>query len=178
MVEKYTIDIYRLREGSYEYEFEINEVFFSKFIDGLLERGNVNVHVELMKSSRFIEVKFNFRGTVELICDRSLDKFDYPLNLEGKLLFKFGEEESELSDDVMMITKNTQQINLAQHIYEFISLSVPVKKLHPKFADDDEFEDEIIYSTDADDESESNEENEEIDPRWDKLLKFKMKNNN
>jgi len=54
-------------------------------------------------------------------------------------------------------------------MYEFISLEIPIKKLHPKFRDeeDDNGEGKIVYK------SESKDDDSDIDPRWEKLKKLK-----
>jgi hypothetical protein len=36
-----------------------------------------------------------------------------------------------------MLEQRTTSINIAQHIYDFVSLEVPMKKLHPCFLNND-----------------------------------------
>ena len=38
------------------------------------------------------------------------------------------------SDDLLQITTDTQNINVAQHLFDYIGLAVPMKKLHPRYA--------------------------------------------
>ena len=51
--------------------------------------------------------------------------------------------------------RETATLELGQYIYEFIALAVPLKKLHPRFKDEEEDEDEdlstgkIVYSSEA-----------------------------
>ena len=59
---------------------------------------------------------------------------------------KFGDEEGELSDEMEIISSNTQRINVARYIYELVNVSIPMKKLHPRYANESA-EDQII-STD------------------------------
>ena len=46
---------------------------------------------------------FNIQGGTDLICDRTLKRFRYPLNSEKKLIFKFGDEDEEISDEMIVI---------------------------------------------------------------------------
>lgn len=86
-------------------------------------------------------------------------------------MFKYGEEAQEISDEIMIITQDQVSLDLGQFIYEFIALSIPIKKIHPSLRTDDEDESEfkMIYSTSVDEE----ETPEETDPRWEKLKKLK-----
>jgi uncharacterized protein len=81
---------------------------------------------------------------------------------------------------VIIIPRDIQKLNLAQYIYEFIGLSIPMKKLHPKFQDeedeDDENETKLVYrSEDGKKDNKENEEGDGIDPRWNALKDLKNK---
>ena len=111
---------------------------------------------------------FQISGKVELTCDRSLEKYAHDLTIENSIVFKYGDEEKVVSDDIEIITSNTQTINVGNYLYEFISVSIPMKKLHPRYANEPE-ENQIIFS------SKDEENNREIDPRWSELKKLKHK---
>ena len=162
MLNKYNIDIFKLSNSVHTYEFEVDDVFFQQFENSLIEKGQLHIEVTLTKSATFIEMQFKTKGSVELVCDRSLEKFTEEISSNDKMLFKFGDHWEELSDEIVLIPHDEQKINIGQYVYEFISLGIPMKKLHPKFRDQ---EDEgIIFSSDkAEKEKTSN------DPRWDKL---------
>jgi uncharacterized metal-binding protein YceD (DUF177 family) len=72
-----------------------------------------------------------------------------------------------------MIHRDSDSLELGQYIYEFINLEVPMKKLHPRYAgeEDDDSEGKIIYS--SGDQKGADENGEDIDPRWEKLKKLK-----
>jgi uncharacterized metal-binding protein YceD (DUF177 family) len=100
------------------------------------------------------------------------------------MLYKYGAEVKEIDEDVMMITRDTPSINVAQLIYEFILLSLPLKKIHPdhRNALDDEDDDSdggyVYLDEEAEPENESRpseEKNTPIDPRWAQLSKLKNK---
>lgn len=175
-LEKFNIDIYKLPNATHNYQFEIGNSFFEAFENSIVEKGKGKVNLVLEKTDNFIKLDFQINATIELECDRSLDLFDYPIHSENTLLLKFGDSEEEINDEIMVIPHEKQRINLAQYIYEFIGLSIPMKKLHPRYEDESE-EDELIYSSedqapDAPD-NKDQDSDEDIDPRWQKLKKLK-----
>ena len=79
----------------------------------------------------------------------------------------------------MWVIPNSQEsIDVKSFIYQYLSLAVPMKKLHPDFEtdDDEELEElELVYSSE-DESSESDdveEENETVDPIWSALKGIK-----
>ncbi len=186
-LKNYDIDIIKLKEGAHEFTFKVNNEFFEHFhADDFLNEGDLEVKVELNKLSNLLEVNFHIKGSVVLVCDRSLEEFDYQLIQEEKVIYKYGTEEKEISEDVFMITPDTASINIAQLIYEFILLSIPAKKIHPDYVEDmdeEDFEGEgsLIYSSGYKDEEVENIQGEEekkgieLDPRWEILKKLKNK---
>ena len=172
---EFVLNIYNLNCKTYNYNFKIDSSFFEWFEDPLLRKGELEVWVDLEKTETFIDLDFQIDGKIELECDRSLDKFQHPLHLREHLIYKFGEEEAELTEEVYVISADTQQLDLSQSIFEFIRVAVPMKKLHPRFTDgfEEDEEDEIIYSSEAEESEE--EQQETIDPRWQALKDLKKK---
>ncbi len=166
--QNYNIDIFKLSNSSHQYEFDFDDSFFSLFEGSLVNEGSGKIDLSLLKSDLFIELKFEITGKVELICDRSLEPFGFDIAIKNKLLLKFGDNWEELSDEILMMPRNEQTINVAQYIYEFIGVAIPMKKLHPKFNNEDD-EDEFIYSSEESNESEQT----ATDPRWKKLKDLK-----
>lgn len=130
------------------------------------------MEVELNKHETFIEVDFKIKGVANLVCDRSLEPFDHPVKSNHKIVFKYGDEDREITDEIVMINRESVTLDLGQYIYEFIGLAIPMKKLHPKFKDEENEDSEggIVYSS-GDDKDDKKEE--AIDPRWEQLKKLK-----
>jgi uncharacterized metal-binding protein YceD (DUF177 family) len=74
-----------------------------------------------------------------------------------------------------MIPYGADTINIAQHIYDFIGISLPMKKLHPRFRNDDIDEDGLLVYT-SEQEPTKEPKEQEIDPRWAALGKLRMNN--
>lgn len=175
---EYDIAISNLSPGVHEYSFDIGIDFFAEYEYGLVEKGELKVFVFLKKKTTMLELDFEIEGTVELICDKSLEPFDHELNLHNKVIMRFSDHFEELDDDVYLINSDTQSINIADFIYEFITVAIPFKKLHPDYRNEDVKEETIIYSSEKDEDEQ--EEGSGIDPRWEELLKLKndkFKNN-
>lgn len=170
---KYNIEIFKLDNTGHEFDFEVDEVFFSHFEYSPVEQGNVQVHVVFDKHETLIEANFHFEGEITLTCDRSLEQFQFPLQTDGKLIYKYGLEEKEVDDDIIIITKQTQVVNIAQFIYETISLSIPFKKLHPKYQDEEYNNSEEGLMVYRDKNETEEEEIDNTDPRWDILKNLK-----
>jgi len=178
-LKKYKIDIFNLPSGEHEYEFDFKPDFFQNFENSLIEKGQGLIKVYLDKSETFLELSFKIEGSLELICDRSLDVFNYPVSLNKNLILKFGEDpDVDEEDEIAFIPRNTQTVHLEQYIYEFLSLEVPMKKLHPRFMneeEDEEQEEKLIYSSHSES---KDQEDENIDPRWKELMNLKRDKKN
>lgn len=165
---RYDLQIFKLALGRHRFEYELGPDFFALFEEPLVSEGHLHATVDLNKTERLMTLDFHITGDVRLTCDRSLDEFDQPLDIEEQLLVRFGDEAKELDDNVLQITPDTQLLPLAQHLYDYIGLALPMKKLHPRFqneADDDpDATTKLIFTTrSADDEPD---DDEPADPRW------------
>ncbi|MEM7055544.1 MAG: DUF177 domain-containing protein [Bacteroidota bacterium] len=127
------IDIPRQGSASSETIYRLDGAFFQLFETSLLEKGQLDVRIQLNKNSSRIQLLFEIKGEVELVCDRTLEQFNYPVCIEQVVHFRLGDENKELDVDCYMIEQKATAINVAQHIYDFVTLAVPMKKLHPRF---------------------------------------------
>ncbi len=179
----FDIEVIKYKEGLHEVDFPIGDAFFQQ-VEGkeLLEKGTLTAWVKVDKGANLIELTFHIVGKVTLVCDRSLETFEHPLDFTEKMIYKFGSEVKEIDESVMMITRDTPSINVAQLIYEFILLALPLKKIHPDYRneldeEDNELEGSLVYLDEAfnEDSSEEKESTSPVDPRWEKLGKLKNK---
>jgi uncharacterized metal-binding protein YceD (DUF177 family) len=172
-VKAFSINIIGLSNKLHQFDFELGDTFFKHFGTELVPGGQFKAVVVLNKHETFMEADFKIKGQAHLVCDRSLEPFDHPVYVDKKIVFKYGEEEGEIDDDVVIISHDRASLELGQYMYEFIGLEIPIKRLHPKFQDEEDDENEegkLIYTSAT--EEDKNEE-EQIDPRWEKLKKLK-----
>lgn len=171
---KYNIEFKGLKEGRHDFEFEIEDTFFKHFEESLTERGNVSVKVELEKRSSFIKLHFKIKGWLELTCDRCLDQYSQKIKTKTEMFVKFGEKEFDEGENIIWVLPEEHAISLAQPLYEYISLSIPLRQVHPKNEDGErECNKEMLEK--LKDYMYTGSEEEEIitDPRWDTLKKLK-----
>lgn len=178
----FDIEVIKFTEGIHEIDFKIDDTFFDSFEDNeLVKKGNLTTRVKLNKGANLLEMIFQIEGTVQLICDRSLEEFQHELVVEEEILYKYGSEEKEIDENIIMITRDTPKVNVAQLIYEFILLALPAKKIHPDYKNElDEIEDaegQYVYveSQNSEEEKLTEENTELVDPRWEKLKNLKKK---
>ncbi|HWV30460.1 MAG TPA: DUF177 domain-containing protein, partial [Dyadobacter sp.] len=172
---KYNIDIYGLEDKQYDYDMESDDAFFEEMEQDLIEHGHFKTHVILSKSATMIQLRFHTTGSVTLTCDRSLEPFEEPIDSDERIILKFGDHNEELTEEIEIISRNTNRINVARYIFDFIALSLPVKKLHPSLRteeddfdlEDDEEEGTLVYTSGGEsEEGDEREEEEKVDPRW------------
>lgn len=132
-----------------------------------------SIRVEFDRSPHFVLVKLLIKAGIEVICDRSLDSFEYNVHQGYEILFK-DEEIEESADEngaIRSIDNVSKQINIEQDVLDTILVSLPAKKLHSRYLDEEgnpeEFLEEkfgVIEEKDA----------YSTDPRWDVLKELNL----
>ena len=161
---KFDVKIQSLSNNEHLFEFEFNQDLLEHFSDDLEMKNTFGkCKLNIIKSDMMLETSFLITGSTELICDRSLKDFTYSIDLEKKILFKFGDFDEEISEDMIVIDRNKSIINISNYIYEFVILKIPAKRLHPSLKNEDNI-DNFVFKTKA---------ITKIDPRLDPLNKLK-----
>ncbi|MFN3489771.1 MAG: YceD family protein [Emticicia sp.] len=177
ILSKYDINIQGLEEKVHNFDFEGDDRFFGAFEQSFITKGNFKAIVRLNKNSALIQLNFDITATLELTCDRSLELFDEEVQVSEKYIYKFGDRHEEISDEIEMIPYGAATVNIAQHIFDFIGISLPMKKLHPRFRNEDiEEEGLLVYTSEKEEEPTDEPKEQEIDPRWAALGKLRMNN--
>jgi uncharacterized protein len=165
----YSVNILGLSQKTHSFDFKIGDAFFKIYGTEVVSSGQFLAKVVLDKRETLIEAIFEIEGKAGLVCDRSLDSFDHVMKINRKMIFKYGDATEEVSDEITIIPRDLQWLDVGQYIYEYIVLDVPIKKIHPRYQsenEEDEYEEgKLIYQ------SEKNEDS--IDPRWEMLKKLK-----
>ncbi len=167
----FVIPIGGLKLGTYSYNYSINQLFFSSFENSIIQNGNVEVALELEKRASLIELIFSIEGKVEVECDRCLEWMEVSISSEEVILLKFGEEESDEAD-IIYLLPDTQAFSVANLIYEFIHLAVPISNSHEDIGQDCEIDIKQFLVEDKIEEEES--ENTSV---WDSLKNIKIEPN-
>lgn len=177
VLKQFNYTLFSLKDGRHEFSHQIGDLFFDSFENSLVPNGNFKVDVVLEKSERLLQFEFFIEGSSLLVCDRSLEEFEYPIKMQTLINYKYGEAYEEMAEDLIVLKHGTSELNIASVLYELIAVEIPFKKLHPKFEQEETEEQEqevtLVYSGDTQDESQD--EEQKIDPRWSDLRK-KFKN--
>ncbi len=168
---KYNIEFKGLVEGQHDFEFEVDNTFFEHFENSLVDNGDVTVNVQLEKRSAFIKLHFKIKGWIELTCDRCLDTYRQKIKSKTELFVKFGEKKFEEGENLIWVLPEEHHIDLTQTLYEYITLSIPLRHVHPKNKDgkrdcNKEMLDKLKNYMHID---KGEEEKPTTDPRWDAL---------
>lgn len=173
---KYNIEFKGLKEGLHDFEFEVDNKFFVHFEESLVEKGKVKVNVVLAKRSSFMKLHFKMDGWLELTCDRCLEFYEQAIVHEAEIFVKFGENEYDDGESVIWVNPEAHHLNLAQIIYEFVTLSIPLRHVHPKNSNGKrKCNKEMLKKLKNYTHSKTG-NNTTTDPRWDALKR--LENNN
>lgn len=154
-----------LKPGSHVFQYDINEEFFEELNYPEITKGSFHINLVLDKHSTMLMLNFKIKGYALLTCDRCNQDFDFKIETEQKLIVKFGEQESEESDEIIVISNNRIDFDITQFIYEYIILSIPQRILHEEKDCDPEVLDFLNSSNEEP-------ENRATDPRWDILKRL------
>ena len=122
-----------LKPGVHEYSYSINDKFFEAFQQQDFRNCKANVKLSLDKKSSFMLLRFEIGGTLEVICDRCNSNLPLELWDEFNITVKMVEEpelmnEQEDDPDMYYIAQGDSHVDVANWIYEFINLTIPMQK--------------------------------------------------
>ncbi|HIP36124.1 MAG TPA: DUF177 domain-containing protein [Crocinitomix sp.] len=175
----YKIKFTSLKDGLHTFTFNIRDEFFEQFEYTDIKGAKVIVEIELEKQQTMMIANFSLTGTVKIMCDRCTDNVDLPIKSDDEIIYKFTETEFD-DEKVISVYHNEIEIDIMQPIYEFISLSIPSKRLHKKGECNqimlEEINKYLLVEKDEQTSSESITNNtNNIDPRWSQLNNLKFK---
>jgi uncharacterized metal-binding protein YceD (DUF177 family) len=168
---EYLIPFVGLKLGKHHFEYQINNKFFEIFDYHEFQNSDIKVNVVLDKQSNLLEINFKHQGTINVPCDMTGEDFDLPIKGKLKLIVRFGETFNNDNEELLILPFGEFEIDIAQYIYEMIVLSIPQRRVHPGIKDgslNTEALTKLKELTIKEQKKEKKEE-ENIDPRWDKL---------
>lgn len=123
-----------LKPGVHEYNYEIKDKFFEAYQQQDFSNIEATVKLSLDKKSGFMLLKFEIGGKLDVVCDRCGNSL--PMNLwdEFNIVVKLVENPEEMNEqeedpDVYYISRTESHLHVADWIYEFINLSIPMQKM-------------------------------------------------
>lgn len=164
---QYAIPFKGLKEGKHDFNFVVDNSFFEQFESSEVKRGLVNVQVELIMHSQFLELQFDINGKITINCDRCLEPFVIRITHQAMLYIRFGEKTLEQSDELLILGDSENEVPLDQLLFEYIHLALPIQRIHPEIDGISGCNPEMMEKLNAHDADDT--ENASEDPRWEKL---------
>jgi len=123
-----------LKTGIHEYDYEIRDKFFETYQQQDFRNCDARVKLRLDKNVGFMLLKFEIGGSLETNCDRCGNTLKIELWDEFNLVIKMVGDPAIMNDqeedpDVYFISHSESHIDVADWIYEFINLSIPMQKI-------------------------------------------------
>ena len=169
-LKEFDISFMGLKDGNHQFEYIIEKKFFDFFSYDEFYNSNIKVVLSFLKKPTMFELSFDFLGWVEVTCDVTNELFQQPIEINMNLIVKFGDDFNDENEEILIIPYSDYKLSVAQYIYEAIVLGLPIKKIHPGVNDGTLQSDVLEKLRELEIKEENLEENnKEIDPRWNKL---------
>ncbi len=187
---EFVIPFIGLKLGSHTFEFDVSDSFFEEFEYSIIHSGNVHVDLILEKKETMMIGTFSCEGVVSASCDRCNDALDVPVRGSFQLVFKLSDEETD-DETLIVLPPEAYELDVAPHIYELITVSLPVRMIHEEgecneemvealnqyllnpededeWDEEDDWDDEDFDDEDWEEESDDDDDDPDggIDPRW------------
>jgi len=128
VLDHFSIPFVGLKVGLHQLKFEVDNAFFAMYENTLVKQGKITINLDLDKRSHMTILDFALAGSVVTDCDRCMEDINLPISGEYTLHAKYSEEEIDDTDEVIYIHPKLSRLNVAQFIYEYIHLSIPMIK--------------------------------------------------
>jgi uncharacterized metal-binding protein YceD (DUF177 family) len=127
----FRIPVATLKADEASYEWELGPEFLTIFDDEHEPvDGQFTVGMELHRAAGIATLEFAINGSINTTCDRCLVPIKLPIVAEYQLVVKFGDP-NESTDEVVFMGPEAPDLNVGQHIYDFILLSIPISHRIP-----------------------------------------------
>jgi len=133
VIGSYIVSFKGLPLGSHLFDWIIDNSFFSTYEMSEIDDAIIDVQLTLVKHACFLELHFTFDGWAEVSCDRCLDALKLDISSDAQMFVKFddqaGEDDSD-DNDVIILPYDEDRLDLAQYLYEYAHLSLPLRRVH------------------------------------------------
>lgn len=169
---EFVIPFVGLKETNHEFKFELEASFFESLANQDITDPKIVVDLQFDKSHEPYVLVFKITGSYIDQCDRCARDVRIPVYGKFKLFLEIGNTENLRDEtEVIYITRDTHDIDLYEHIRDFVLLSFPLVKRCESEADlkiCDERVNEFLNKVN------NTSEEQAIDPRWASLKKLKQ----
>jgi uncharacterized metal-binding protein YceD (DUF177 family) len=123
-----------LKPGVHVFNYEVDDRFFEDFEQSDFTQPKAKVKLSLEKNTSFMMLKFEVGGNVDVVCDRCGNNLTMDLWDEFNMIVKLVDNPDEMNEneedpDIYYISRTESHLHIANWIYEFVTLSVPMQKM-------------------------------------------------
>lgn len=128
---------------------------------------SVKLHFRFNKQHSGLQISCDVIAFARFQCDRSLEYFETELSSEYEMVFqhKIDEEREDVTGSLRRLKPSQNVIDVTSELRDTVLLSIPVKKLHPRF-----LKDGVVSGFEA----RFGDDSGQTDPRWEKLSKLRQ----
>lgn len=166
---EYLIPYKGLSIGKHEYQFHVQDSFFAALESESVKGGDLSISLVLDKQSRLMIAETKVVGNINLACDRCLELFDLPIEVDYNQIYKYGESPDINEDDIIYLDDKEYQLDVSKLFYEIIVLEIPIKRIHS-----DDKDGNPTCKTEHLELIQSYGKKKQADPRWDALKNLKF----
>jgi uncharacterized metal-binding protein YceD (DUF177 family) len=130
----YEIAFVGLKQGEHEFNYVLEDKFFTEKGSDHIENMNATVKLTLEKNVGFMLLKFQTGGKAHANCDRCGNDLTVNLWDEFNMVIKLIENPDEMNAleedaDIFYIARTESHIEISDWLYEFVLLSIPVQNV-------------------------------------------------
>ncbi len=123
-----------LKPGLHEYHYEVDDKFFLNYRETDFTNCRSNIKLTLEKNTSLLRLKFEVGGALDVVCDRCGNSLNMDLWDEFNMVVKLVENPDEMNEteedpDIYYISRTESHLHLADWIYEFVTLSIPMQRM-------------------------------------------------
>ena len=167
----YSIPFTGLKLGKHHFDYVIADAFFDQFEYSLVKKADLQCNVELERQETMLILNFHISGNIGMNCDKCLAEFPQQMDIHEQQIAKFSEEGIDDDEEIITLTKNDHEINIAGLIYEYVNVAAPLIAVCNDEGNTSFCDKEMIDR--LNELSANSGQDEKTDPRWDVLKKIK-----
>lgn len=161
-----------LKPGKHEFQMEVDASFFDSFPFSEISKTEGKLSVVLDKLGNGMDCHVNFHGNCLIPCDRCLSDLNLALSFQERLVVQLGAQ-TDLDNDIWTLGPELHELNLSQPVFEWIHLSLPFRRVHPKQEECDPAMVNHLATSSGNNEKGTEDKSDAIDPRWNALKDLK-----
>ena len=166
-----------LKNGSNHLTFDLDKKFFEAFNYSEINDSKISAIVDFRKESNLFDLRIDWSGNYQTICDRCIGLLSIESNESFRRIVKFSHEMNpKTTSDIILISYDEYEFNLAPLFLEEFVLIFPKRKIHKNDScDSSQIKTMNSYIINGSEPTKPTSEEKANDPRWDALKKLKNK---